>query len=96
MNGEQLQGTKHFNICITGRVQMVFFRFSAKEKAERLDIRGFARNEPDGSVYIEAEGDENALKKFIYWCRSGPPSAKVEKIKTQDAELKNFTAFHVQ
>jgi acylphosphatase len=49
---------KHFNIRISGRVQGVFFRASTKAKAEELGISGFVQNEPDGSVYIEAEGEE--------------------------------------
>ena len=47
--------TKHLNIKIYGRVQMVGFRYSAKEMADQLDIKGFAQNSPDGAVYIEAE-----------------------------------------
>ena len=45
-------------IVVRGRVQGVFFRASAAEKAAELRLAGFVRNEPDGSVYMEAEGDE--------------------------------------
>lgn len=77
-----------------GRVQGVFFRHSAREKAHELSITGFARNEADGSVYIEAEGEENALEKFIAWCRIGSDLAKVEKIDVSYSnELKHFNDF---
>ena len=56
---------KHLKISITGRVQGVFFRDSARMEANRLGVAGFARNEPDGSVYIEAEGEKDALDEFF-------------------------------
>lgn len=87
---------KHVNIKIFGRVQGVFFRYFAKEKAEELEIKGFARNEPDGSLFIEAEGGEDNLKKFIVWCEEGPDSARVEKVEITDAPLKNFQEFSTQ
>ena len=72
---------KHLNIKILGRVQGVFFRHSAKQKAEELNIKGFARNEPDGAVYIEAEGIEENLKQFLDWCHYGPLLASVKKLE---------------
>jgi len=86
---------KHYNIRITGRVQGVWFRNSTRSKAQELGVTGFVRNEPDGSVYIEAEGDESALKKLVEWCRLGPPRAKVEGVELEEGELKNFTEFKI-
>lgn len=87
---------KHVNINICGLVQGVFFRVSAKQQADKLNITGFARNEPDGSVYIEAEGQEKDLDKFIKWCNIGPTLAEVEKIITSEGSLKNFKEFYVK
>jgi acylphosphatase len=85
---------KHLNIKIYGRVQGVFFRHSAKQKAEELNIKGFAKNEPDGTVYIEAEGEEENLKKFLDWCYQGPPMASVKKVEFEfSSEIKNFSEF---
>jgi acylphosphatase len=84
----------HLNIKIHGRVQGVFFRQSAREKAGELNISGFARNDPDGAVYIEAEGEENNLRKFLEWCRKGPAPASVEKLEFEFCpEIKNFADF---
>lgn len=85
--------TTHFNINVYGLVQGVFFRASAKEEAKKLKITGFARNEPDGSVYLEAEGEKEALDKFIKWCNIGPNMAQVEKVVVTDSPLKNFSRF---
>ena len=84
---------KHLNIKIYGLVQEVFFRVNAKEDAEKLGIKGFARNEEDGTVYIEAEGNEKDLDKFLDWCKNGPENAKVEKIETTNSSMKNFSGF---
>lgn len=73
--------TKHLSVKVFGLVQGVFFRHTAKLKAEEFGLGGFVRNEADGSVYLEAEGDEAALETLLAWCRRGPASAKVEKIE---------------
>jgi acylphosphatase len=65
---------------IYGTVQGVGFRFSAQKKARQLAIVGLARNEPDGSVYIEAQGEATVLDDFIQWCSHGPRWAKVREI----------------
>ena len=71
----------------------MFFRDSARRQANELGVTGFARNEPDGTVYIEAEGDEKTLEKFLVWCRQGPAQAKVEKVKTVADKIKHFSGF---
>lgn len=63
---------EHVKIKISGKVQGVFFRASAKEQADALGVVGFAQNQPDGSLYIEAEGEEEALDKFVNWCKKSP------------------------
>lgn len=68
-------------ITVTGRVQGVGYRLSAQREAERLGLSGLARNQPDGTVYIEVEGSEPALNRFLAWCRSGPGLASVESVR---------------
>jgi acylphosphatase len=86
---------KHLNIWVSGKVQGVFFRASTKEKADEVGIKGIVRNEGDGSVYIEAEGEENQLKTFTDWCKQGPSRASVTDCKIEQAELKHFTTFTI-
>ena len=87
---------KHFTIKVAGKVQGVFFRASTKTKADDLGIKGFVRNEPDGSVYIEAEGDEGILKKFIEWCCRGPQNASVIKCDVTEDEVQKYENFRIQ
>lgn len=87
----------HLDIKIYGQVQGVFFRYSAKDKADELVVTGFARNEPDGTVYIEAEGEKEGLDKFLEWCQQGPGAATVRKVDfTYGSEIKNFKNFSVE
>ncbi|MBI2018386.1 acylphosphatase [Candidatus Daviesbacteria bacterium] len=86
---------KHLNIKVFGRVQGIFFRATAKEQADLLGIVGFAKNIPDGSVYIEAEGEEEKLDKFVKWCYIGPSMAEVEKVEITEDKLKNFLQFEI-
>ncbi len=71
---------KHVNIQIYGNVQGVFYRQSAQQKAEELNVVGWAKNQKDGSVYIEAEGEKEQLKKMIKWCRQGSQTASVSSV----------------
>ena len=86
---------KHVNIKVYGRVQGVFFRASAKTKADELGIVGFVRNENDESVYVEAEGEEENLKQFVAWCGKGPKYAIIERVEVKDDEIKSFDNFVV-
>ena len=87
---------KHYKLRIRGRVQGVWYRASAYRKAEELGLRGFVRNEPDGSVYAEAEGGEAALEAFIRWCEQGPDLARVEQVEVEEGLPRGFRGFEVQ
>lgn len=86
---------KHMDIHVSGTVQGVFFRDSTLQKAVSLGLTGFVRNEDDGRVYIEVEGDDQKLGEFIEWCHRGPPSAQVERVDIAESVLKNFQDFKI-
>lgn len=65
---------------VSGRVQGVFFRASAREQALRLGITGYAKNVADGSVEIVASGSDDALDELEAWLQHGPPSARVDAV----------------
>lgn len=65
---------------IFGEVQGVGFRYSIREEAQRLGLTGWARNLPDGSVEVAAQGPKPALEKFLAWCYEGPPGAAVSRV----------------
>jgi acylphosphatase len=87
---------KCYSIRVSGKVQGVFYRASAYEKASSLSLTGFVRNERDGSVYIEAEGEQGKLESLVEWCRQGPPSAVVAGVEVKEESIKNFKGFEVR
>jgi acylphosphatase len=87
----------HLSIQVFGRVQGVFYRANAAEKARELCLTGFARNEADGSVRIEAEGNAENLNDFLEWNRHGPERARVDKLEyLYGGDLKHFSDFTIQ
>ena len=74
------------DIVVTGRVQGVFYRAGMREQAERLEVNGWVRNEPDGTVTAHLEGAPEAVSELLDWCASGPSAAEVEDVSTEPAE----------
>ena len=72
---------------ITGTVQGVFYRASTQNEAKKLDLTGYVRNLPDGSVELEAQGDSADVDALLAWCRQGPPDAEVARITSEVVSL---------
>jgi acylphosphatase len=72
---------------VSGRVQGVYYRASTVEQAERLGLKGFARNLPDGRVEVLACGAEQAVQALIEWLWVGPSAARVLEVRTEHAGL---------
>ena len=87
---------RHYNITVKGRVQGVGFRFETQRQARFMGIRGFVKNQHDGSVYIEAEGEEDILQQFLNWCHHGPSFANVSKVHYNEDEKQGYTSFDVR
>lgn len=83
-------------IKVEGIVQGVFYRKHTQLKANELFLTGFVRNEEDGSVYIEAEGDKSHLKELVLWCHQGPDRARVTNVEVTETELAGFIGFEVR
>lgn len=86
----------HYNIIVKGKVQGVNFRARTKERAQEIGVRGLVKNEEDGSVYIEAEGDEDQIQAFMEWCGEGPEKADVQEVYFETAPLKKFPRFDIK
>jgi len=88
---------KRAHLIIEGKVQGVFYRASARDKAVTLALSGFVKNLPGGSVELVAEGNQEKLELLIAWCRVGPPNAQVTDIKTTfSPPIGEFDNFHIQ
>jgi acylphosphatase len=87
---------KHYNIRVQGHVQGVGFRYAAKRAAEIYNVKGFVRNEPDGSVYIEAEGESFSLEMYLDWCRKGPGYGRVDRVFHTASAVQGFPKFDIR
>ena len=77
-------------------MQGVFYRASTSDVANRLGIRGWVRNEPNGDVAIHAEGTTETLNSLLEWCRKGPPAAIVTKVDHTPVKVEGFSTFEVR
>jgi acylphosphatase len=84
------------NIHISGRVQGVFFRAWTREQADRLELGGWIRNCPDGSVEGHVEGPEESVEQLLGLLRQGPTGARVDRLEISDAEIENADWFAVR
>lgn len=78
---------------VSGRVQGVSFRWSTQEQAQRLGVVGWVRNEPDGSVLLHAEGEDDAVDALVAWCRTGPGMARVRDVTVRGAGAAGASSF---
>ena len=83
-------------ITVFGRVQGVGFRFYTQKKALELNLNGFVRNKPNGTVYIEAEGNSKDVDEFADWCNFGPEWARVDKINKQYSNTLGHFGFAIK
>jgi acylphosphatase len=83
------------HLTLQGRVQGVGFRAFVARRARELGVAGEVRNDPDGGVVVEAEGDEAVLRTFEQLVRTGPPLARVTHVEERrdegDSRYRGFT-----
>jgi acylphosphatase len=87
---------KCVSIKVYGKVQGVGFRFYTQKTAREMGVNGFVKNERDGSVYIEAEAEDNIIETFIEWVKKGPEWARVDKINAQKIPVQQFEGFSIR
>lgn len=71
---------KRFEARVYGKVQGVLYRINTEKKARELGLTGWVKNNADGTVSIQASGEEESLDKFITWLSEGTAASKVEKV----------------
>jgi acylphosphatase len=83
-------------IVVRGRVQGVGFRAAAWRAADRRGVAGWVRNMPDGSVEAVFEGEVDAVRSLVEWCREGPRGASVEDVDVFDEAPEGASGFSVR
>ncbi len=87
---------KRAHLFISGRVQGVFFRAETQRTAVALKLDGWVRNLEDGGVEVLIEGEDTRVGKMIAWCRTGPPTARVDRVDVIEEPYKgNLGSFRI-
>ena len=80
-------------VLVQGHVQGVFFRETARRRAEAAGVSGWIRNNADGSVEGVFEGEPDAVERLVAFCREGPRGARVEWVDVSAEEPEGLTGF---
>jgi acylphosphatase len=83
------------HLLIKGKVQGVFYRATAKDMAQALDLKGWIKNTGEGDVEVIVTGSDSAIHQFIEWCKKGPPKAVVITVNVTSITEKPFDDFRV-
>jgi len=86
---------QRLDLIISGKVQGVGYRYSVKIKADSLGIRGYVKNQRNGSVFVAVQGETTAVEKFVKWCFLGPPAAIVSGVEKFPRALEDFREFSI-
>ncbi|MDD4237785.1 MAG: acylphosphatase [Desulfotomaculaceae bacterium] len=76
------------HLIITGVVQGVYYRVTARQEARALGINGWVKNRPDGAVEAVIEGNREKVVKFIDWSRQGPSASQVSGVQVEWGDFK--------
>ncbi|MRH42480.1 acylphosphatase [Aquibacillus halophilus] len=86
------------HLIISGVVQGVGFRMTAKQRANEVGVYGWVKNLPDGTVEIEVEGSKDKVNEFTEVIRKGPGGfIKVDHVEiTTLDDPKGYSSFEVK
>ncbi|MBI2541567.1 acylphosphatase [Candidatus Woesearchaeota archaeon] len=84
------------HLIVSGRVQGVSFRANVRNKANELNLKGYAKNLENGGVEIAAEGDEEEIKELVEFIKKNPGIAKVTNVKISHKAPENFKSFEIR
>jgi acylphosphatase len=84
------------DVVIHGLVQGVFFRGACLDEASAAGVRGWVRNEYDGTVAAHFEGSPQAVEAMVEWCRKGPRHAVVQRVDVAESTPEGHARFEVR
>jgi acylphosphatase len=83
-------------VVVSGRVQGVFFRDTARRRAEAAGVAGWIGNRPDGAVEAVFEGEPGPVEEMVEFCRHGPRRAEVASVGVTDEEPEGLRGFEIR
>ncbi|MFA5061169.1 MAG: acylphosphatase [Candidatus Pacearchaeota archaeon] len=83
-------------MIIQGTVQGVFFRQFVKDNADKMGLRGFVRNLPEGNVEIIVEGEGETIERFLNIMKKGPEHAQIRNVIIEERKWSgDFNEFKI-
>ncbi|MDP6628957.1 MAG: acylphosphatase [Candidatus Marinimicrobia bacterium] len=83
-------------LIVSGKVQGVSFRWFTVQAAREMGLCGYAKNLPDGTVEVIAEGTKAGLESLIKKVKQGSPFSHVENVEVDWGGLTNqFSDFNI-
>ncbi|HXH86590.1 MAG TPA: acylphosphatase, partial [Nitrospira sp.] len=96
-NHEAGQEVVSLEVRVGGRVQGVGFRYFAHAAARRLELVGYVKNVPDGTVRVYAEGTRASLVEFLRQMQQGPAGAIVREARAHwNRATGQYTYFDIE
>ncbi len=87
---------RRVRVIVSGQVQGVGFRYHTRRVADRLGVTGWVRNLPDGTVEVEAEGDEKSVEDLVAWLADGPAGAQVRHNRVTEMDPTGGSGFDIR
>lgn len=94
--GEAQEGSKAVRVTVRGRVQGVFFRQTTQQRARKLGVMGWVRNQDDGTVLVHAEGTTAALDELLAYLNHGPQGARVDELDVRPVKVEGHEQFAIR
>jgi len=91
-----MEGRIRRRVWVSGRVQGVAYRASARHVARAAGVEGFVRNLADGRVEAVFEGEPAAVAGLLAWCRVGPSGARVEGVEVVEETPEGLSGFAIR
>jgi len=88
--------TKSLSISLYGKVQQVGFRYFVFKLAAEIGVKGYVKNQFDGSVFVEAEGEPHWVDVFVEHCKKGPPHSQVMRFEVNSIPVKGHKEFTIR
>jgi acylphosphatase len=86
---------RRVRVVVSGDVQGVGFRWSAREEAQARGVAGWVRNRPDGRVEAVFEGPREAVQALVEWCRTGPRWSTVQDVTVTEEAPEGDDRFQI-
>lgn len=93
-NSAAMHKIRCFHIRLPILNKSIASRFLVMQQAYKLGVRGYVRKQDPDTFFIMAEGDENALQKFIQWCQTFQ-LRKIDSMEIEEKEVKQYTSFDI-